>query len=159
METKKLLLLIATIAVPGGLLAASAYWAITRCWHRSLSFPHKDSNGAYVVCLECGKSFDYDWSTMKVGGLRACNSIGNPINRATRMELVLDQTKARVSAAFHVIWKGTAAENTLRRRQAERAFRVSKQDKPKVVEANSQSSSTTSEYSSIRASDSGTAKC
>lgn len=47
------------------------------CWHSNYSFPltAKGSNraqgaarttGTYVVCLDCGKEFPYDWKTMKV---------------------------------------------------------------------------------------------
>jgi hypothetical protein len=47
------------------------------CWHTNYSFPitakagtrrHSaaQATGTYVVCLECGKEFGYDWSSMKV---------------------------------------------------------------------------------------------
>ncbi len=48
------------------------------CWHRNYSFPitakkanHNHSHasrvtGTYVVCLDCGKEFPYDWNKMKV---------------------------------------------------------------------------------------------
>ena len=48
------------------------------CWHKRYSFPittRKGSippndaarvTGTYVVCLDCGKEFPYDWSKMKV---------------------------------------------------------------------------------------------
>jgi hypothetical protein len=48
------------------------------CWHKKYSFPitvKKGSvppneaarvTGTYVVCLDCGKEFPYDWSRMKV---------------------------------------------------------------------------------------------
>jgi hypothetical protein len=48
------------------------------CWHRNYSFPitrkkgnnihsHAESvTGTYVVCLDCGKEFPYDWNQMKV---------------------------------------------------------------------------------------------
>ena len=41
------------------------------CSHHSLSFPRtskdrRQSRGTYVVCLDCGKEFAYDWSLMKV---------------------------------------------------------------------------------------------
>lgn len=46
------------------------------CWHRNYSFPitarsGKKSpaavlTGTYVVCLDCGKEFPYDWQQMKV---------------------------------------------------------------------------------------------
>jgi hypothetical protein len=47
------------------------------CWHRNYSFPitakagkrHSEAakvTGTYVVCLECGKEFPYDWREMRV---------------------------------------------------------------------------------------------
>jgi hypothetical protein len=47
------------------------------CWHKNYSFPitAKGSRrrggaasvtGTYVVCLDCGKEFPYDWKGMKV---------------------------------------------------------------------------------------------
>jgi hypothetical protein len=47
------------------------------CWHSHYSFPMtvragSPRNGAgaragtYVVCLDCGKEFPYDWQAMKV---------------------------------------------------------------------------------------------
>lgn len=48
------------------------------CWHRNCSFPMRSPKtlrnkaariaGTYIVCLDCGKEFAYDWSTMKVIG-------------------------------------------------------------------------------------------
>jgi hypothetical protein len=49
------------------------------CSHRRTTFPltrgrklfgaptNATRNGTYVVCLECGKEFDYDWKSMSVG--------------------------------------------------------------------------------------------
>ena len=47
------------------------------CWHKNFSFPITNRRGArrspaasvtgtYVVCLDCGKEFPYDWKEMKV---------------------------------------------------------------------------------------------
>ena len=47
------------------------------CWHKNYSFPitAKGSKrrlaaasltGTYVVCLDCGREFPYDWQNMKV---------------------------------------------------------------------------------------------
>jgi len=49
------------------------------CWHRNYSFPITSRKGqrrtgaaaltgTYVVCLDCGKEFPYDWQEMKVLG-------------------------------------------------------------------------------------------
>ena len=46
------------------------------CWHKHLTLPttpHKGINkplaasitGTYVVCLDCGREFPYDWKTMR----------------------------------------------------------------------------------------------
>ncbi len=47
------------------------------CWHKNYSFPITSKKGqrrtgaaaltgTYVVCLDCGKEFPYDWQEMKV---------------------------------------------------------------------------------------------
>lgn len=46
------------------------------CWHKNYSFPitargsrrtaAAAETGTYVVCLDCGKEFPYDWQQMKV---------------------------------------------------------------------------------------------
>ena len=47
------------------------------CWHKNYSFPitvkpgkrrseAASVTGTYVVCLDCGKEFAYDWRAMKV---------------------------------------------------------------------------------------------
>jgi len=51
--------------------------ALFGCWHSHYSFPisvrpgvRRNSaaclTGTYVVCLDCGKEFPYDWKEMKV---------------------------------------------------------------------------------------------
>jgi len=37
-----------------------------RCQHRNLSRP-MGTGETYVVCLDCGKRFAYDWKEMRVG--------------------------------------------------------------------------------------------
>lgn len=47
------------------------------CWHKRLSFPisgkrgHRrpaaaHQTGTYVVCLDCGREFAYDWQQMRI---------------------------------------------------------------------------------------------
>ncbi|HWC17666.1 MAG TPA: hypothetical protein VG498_11670 [Terriglobales bacterium] len=46
------------------------------CWHKNVSFPFTTRSqrrsaaaqvtGTYVVCLDCGKEFPYDWKEMKL---------------------------------------------------------------------------------------------
>jgi hypothetical protein len=51
--------------------------ALFGCWHKNMSFPltrkqgkrHSEASapaGTYVVCLDCGKEFAYDWKKMRV---------------------------------------------------------------------------------------------
>jgi ribosomal protein L32 len=55
--------------------------ALFGCWHKRMSFPLTSrrgqrrpeaalQTGTYVVCLDCGKEFAYDWQTMKIEHLR-----------------------------------------------------------------------------------------
>jgi hypothetical protein len=37
------------------------------CWHRKYTFPIKRGRGHYIVCLDCGKEFEYDWDLMRSG--------------------------------------------------------------------------------------------
>ena len=58
------------------------------CWHKRLTFPFSRTKPValtvalgqmetYVVCLDCGKEFNYDWKRMKlVGGKRDYASPG-----------------------------------------------------------------------------------
>jgi hypothetical protein len=34
---------------------------------RNAGFPAQQRHGTYVVCLDCGREFRYDWSEMRVG--------------------------------------------------------------------------------------------
>ncbi len=64
--------------------------ALFGCWHRHYSFPitAKRGNrspaaaltGTYVVCLDCGQEFPYDWREMKVitSPSEAANAISKP---------------------------------------------------------------------------------
>lgn len=50
--------------------------AIFGCWHKRTSFPitnrrgqRRSGNspqGTYIVCLDCGKEFAYDWQKMRI---------------------------------------------------------------------------------------------
>lgn len=51
--------------------------ALFGCWHKNISFPqtHKRGErrsasaaqtGTYIVCLDCGREFAYDWKEMRV---------------------------------------------------------------------------------------------
>ena len=58
----------------------SLFNSIFGCSHNRTTFPLTPSRmskltpagarkGTYVVCLDCGKEFDYDWQAMRVGQL------------------------------------------------------------------------------------------
>jgi hypothetical protein len=51
--------------------------ALFGCWHKRMSFPITSrrgqprpqaaaETGTYVVCLDCGKEFAYDWQNMRM---------------------------------------------------------------------------------------------
>jgi hypothetical protein len=56
----------------------SLYDMVFGCWHKRCSFPltvrgklrcttaTASVTGTYVVCLDCGREFPYDWSQMKM---------------------------------------------------------------------------------------------
>jgi hypothetical protein len=70
------------------------------CWHKRYSFPitaKKGSNphceaeqitGTYVVCLDCGKEFPYDWKQMKVMSGRSRTTEPAPIASGARAGFV-----------------------------------------------------------------------
>ncbi len=52
------------------------------CFHRKTTFPMRPPSrdavssvdarrSNYVVCLDCGKEFEYDWNAMRIGASRA----------------------------------------------------------------------------------------
>jgi len=50
------------------------YGIFFHCRHRRTSFPHRPGTKPgeapgemYVVCLDCGKRFHYDWEQMRIG--------------------------------------------------------------------------------------------
>jgi hypothetical protein len=60
------------------------------CWHKRLSFPISSKpgerraaaackTGTYVVCLECGKEFAYDWQTMRLVSSGAESHVHPPL--------------------------------------------------------------------------------
>ena len=63
--------------------------ALFGCWHSEYSFPmtvragerrNKAASitGTYVVCLNCGKEFAYDWQEMKV--VDSSDQVGRPMS-------------------------------------------------------------------------------
>jgi hypothetical protein len=61
------------------------------CWHKNYSFPITSKKGSppkcraarvtgtYVVCLDCGKEFPYDWEQMKVVSANSGRSGAAPL--------------------------------------------------------------------------------
>jgi hypothetical protein len=58
-------------------MLSKVFDAMFGCWHSHCSFPitvrassrrsgAAARTGTYVVCLDCGKEFSYDWQAMKV---------------------------------------------------------------------------------------------
>ena len=58
-------------------MVARLFNSLFGCWHSHYSFPitvragarrkgAASMTGTYVVCLDCGKEFAYDWQEMKV---------------------------------------------------------------------------------------------
>jgi hypothetical protein len=58
-------------------MIASLVDVLFGCWHKNISFPLTSRSakrrseaasitGTYVVCLDCGKEFPYDWQQMRV---------------------------------------------------------------------------------------------
>jgi len=55
----------------------SLFSSIFGCTHNRTTFPLTPSrrskmadssrNGTYIVCLDCGKEFDYNWKEMRIG--------------------------------------------------------------------------------------------
>lgn len=63
--------------IGGVVLMATLVDMLFGCWHKHYSFPITSRpgqrrspaaslTGTYVVCLDCGKEFPYDWQEMKV---------------------------------------------------------------------------------------------
>ncbi len=53
----------------GDALMGKLYEILFGCRHVHLTFPITagEARGTYVVCLDCGKEFPYDWTQMKIG--------------------------------------------------------------------------------------------
>ena len=58
-------------------MISNLFNALFGCWHMHCSFPitvraaprrtsASTPTGTYVVCLDCGKEFPYDWQEMKI---------------------------------------------------------------------------------------------
>jgi hypothetical protein len=48
----------------------SVFNALFSCSHRRTTFPQtpgRRGTRTYVVCLDCGKEFAYDWAAMRIG--------------------------------------------------------------------------------------------
>jgi hypothetical protein len=63
---------------------ASLFDLLFGCWHKNLTFPQSTKRGerrspasfqtgTYLVCLDCGKEFAYDWQAMRALSQRETN--------------------------------------------------------------------------------------
>jgi RNase P subunit RPR2 len=70
------------------------------CWHRHCSFPltvrgqlrrraAASVTGTYVVCLDCGQEFPYDWNRMK-----RVKAVTKPRTDSSEPETVMFSSKA-----------------------------------------------------------------
>jgi hypothetical protein len=81
-------------------MIASVIDILFGCWHNNYSFPittrkvtHNAAaqvTGTYVVCLDCGREFPYDWKTMKVVS-ESARPAGSPVIVERRDPLVSKQ--------------------------------------------------------------------
>ncbi len=75
-------------------MLANVFDMLFGCWHRKYSFPisakktdinHShaaDLTGTYVVCLDCGKEFPYDWNQMKIVSGEPERAAASPLGAA-----------------------------------------------------------------------------
>ncbi len=75
-------------------MLANVFDMLFGCWHRNYSFPitakkaninhphAADLTGTYVVCLDCGKEFPYDWNQMKIVSGEAERAEAAPLTAA-----------------------------------------------------------------------------
>ncbi len=93
-----------------------------RCRHRRTSFPRSPASQSkaqpedmYVVCLDCGKRFHYDWERMRIG-----TAVGAPARKRSRLRYFL------TACALPVIWLiGKAAMGRKR-------YQPKKEEKPEL---------------------------
>jgi hypothetical protein len=79
---------------------AAVFDMLFGCWHKNYSFPitakkangnhprAADLTGTYVVCLDCGKEFPYDWEQMKVLSAAAEPTEVAPLAAAASLEKI-----------------------------------------------------------------------
>jgi len=68
------------------------------CWHKRTSFPISKVQGrrvpaareagAYVVCLDCGKEFSYDWQKMRIVAPREFEPTTDPLMLQTSTKAI-----------------------------------------------------------------------
>ena len=107
------------------------------CWHRRTSWPitrkrdQKQPPGesqarTYVVCLDCGKEFSYDWTRMQV--VEPTRQEGTPQNMVPAVDL--NDRAGKVGLKGILRWneclaRGVYGLRKLRRRQSDRIEAVS----------------------------------
>jgi hypothetical protein len=102
------------------------------CHHKKTTFPltpvdefGKPKGGTYVVCLDCGKQFHYDWERMRTGG--QADIASQPVNsqlEPRKMPFAKKRTLkyALLASAVPAAWIiGKAITSRRSRRATERA--------------------------------------
>jgi hypothetical protein len=113
----------------------SLFNILFQCRHRRTTFPltpagktKSEPGETYVVCLECGKQFTYDWEHMSMGKIVDISASANGPNiDATRIPFGV-KTKLRYLAWASVLpaawWIGNAAAKSRKRPQNENESRT-----------------------------------
>src|SRR6266581_2578226 len=116
----------------------SLFNMLFRCSHRRTTFPltqarktGADASGIYVVCLDCGKQFVYDWEHMRIAkpvdiaaGASSIDAEAPRLPFKTKRALRYLAWAAAVSAA----WAVGRAVKSRRRSQASDAQSASRHD-------------------------------
>jgi hypothetical protein len=81
-------------------MIASFFDLIFGCTHKNYTFPITNRTGrrndaaaltgTYVVCLDCGKEFPYDWKQMKVVSASATPHVLEPAHKPEPAEVVVN---------------------------------------------------------------------
>ncbi|HKX00658.1 MAG TPA: hypothetical protein VJN43_23155 [Bryobacteraceae bacterium] len=92
----------------------SVYNLIFGCRHRRTTFPltpagksRSEPGETYVVCLDCGKQFVYDWENMRLGGpadLSAAHDGGQPEPQRVPARKRSNLRYVAIASALPVAW-------------------------------------------------------
>jgi hypothetical protein len=84
------------------------------CAHKRTTFPLTPSrtsklsegarNGTYVVCLNCGKEFEYDWKEMRIGSPFGEIPVASRSLQAEQKIRILNNEEGELSEAKDIPW-------------------------------------------------------